>query len=131
MRTGSSAEVCSGGSTPERLEQRHTEPGEESPVTVWAGSFLTWCRIEKGLAPATLEAYSEDLRRFAAFCPPSGAEDSEMVHRYVDSLYAAGLSGRSIARHLTTLRNFYTFLLQEGKIQRDPVHLMTLPRQWS
>lgn len=100
-------------------------------IEAWASSFLTWCRIEKGLASASVEAYARDLARFAAFCPPNLAEETETLHAYVDDLYASGLSSRTIARHLTTLRSFYGFLLQEGKVQRDPVHLMTLPRQWS
>jgi integrase/recombinase XerD len=41
------------------------------------------------------------------------------------------LSARSIARHITTLRNFYRFLVQEGEIDRDPTEFLALPRQWT
>jgi integrase/recombinase XerD len=44
-------------------------------------------------------------------------------------LYGAGLSARSIARHITTLRNFYSFLTREGEIERDPTEFLALPRQ--
>jgi integrase/recombinase XerD len=40
------------------------------------------------------------------------------------------LGNRSIARHLTTLRSFYGFLLREGVIQNDPTQLLRSPRQW-
>jgi integrase/recombinase XerD len=46
-------------------------------------------------------------------------------------LYRAGLSARSIARHITTLRNFYSFLAREGEIERDPTEFLKLPRQSS
>ena len=32
---------------------------------------------------------------------------------------------------MATLRNFYSFLIAEGKVQCDPVRLMALPRQWT
>ena len=50
---------------------------------------------------------------------------------YVESLYAAGLSARSIARHITTLRNFYRFLVQEGQLNHDPTEFLSQPRQWT
>ena len=131
MRRGGAAGAGSGESAPMASKRRAGEAYPQSRLAVWAGAFLTWCRIEKGLTAATISAYCEDLRRFTEYCPPEDVENAETLHRYVDSLYAAGLSSRSIARHLTTLRGFYTFLLQEGNVQQDAVHLMTLPRQWS
>jgi integrase/recombinase XerD len=56
---------------------------------------------------------------------------AEDLAGYVESLYRAGLSARSIARHITTLRNFYSFLAREGEIDRDPTEFLALPRQWS
>jgi integrase/recombinase XerD len=41
-----------------------------------------------------------------------------------------GLNTRSIARHLTTLRGFYGFLLREGQISTDPTEFLGTPRQW-
>ena len=38
---------------------------------------------------------------------------------------------RSIARHVSTLRNFYRFLLEQGATADDPASLLTLPKQWS
>ena len=46
-------------------------------------------------------------------------------------MYSAGLSPRSIARHITTLRNFYSFLAREGKIDQDPTEHLAPPKQWS
>jgi integrase/recombinase XerD len=96
------------------------------------GEFLDFCRIEKGLAPNTIEAYARDLDKFRSFLGPGREEgfcDTEEVRRYIDSLYASGLSGRSIARHVTTLRGFFGFLLREGKAASDPTALLPLPKQ--
>jgi len=106
---------------------------EAAPVSVQAQAFLDYCRIEKGLAGNSIDAYGRDLARFAAFFQ-SGPEPEipgpEGVRRYLDSLYRSGLTSRSIARHLTTLRSFYGFLLREGRIASDPTARLPLPRQW-
>ncbi|HET8548721.1 MAG TPA: site-specific tyrosine recombinase XerD [Bryobacteraceae bacterium] len=102
----------------------------EGLIGAWVPAFLDFCRVEKGLSANSLDAYSRDLRRFAAFCPAHVTGDPELIRRYLDSLYNARLSSRSIARHLTTLRNFYSFLLSEGKVAVDPVGTAPMPRQW-
>ena len=100
----------------------------------WHGhltAYLNYCRMEKGLSNNSMEAYSADLARFAGFAGNRGEiPDTERVRLYLDSLYQAGLSSRSIARHLTTLRGFYTFLLREGVIDADPTRHLGAPKQW-
>lgn len=93
-------------------------------------AFLNFCRIEKGLSENTLQAYSADLERFIGFAqngPPPGAEG---IRKYLDQLHSTGLGNRSISRHLTTLRNFYGFLLREGQIETDPTEHLRGPKQW-
>ena len=93
--------------------------------------FLQFCRLEKGLSANSLSAYSTDLERFNKFLgdaePAPGTED---LRRYLDHLYQSGLSSRSVARHLTTLRNYFSFLLREGAIATDPSQYLRSPRQW-
>ncbi len=93
-------------------------------------SFLHFCRVEKGLAANSLQSYQFDLQRLSCWLPgPERDAAPEDLACYVESLYNAGLSARSIARHITTLRNFYGFLLGERVIGRDPTEFLTSPRQ--
>jgi integrase/recombinase XerD len=99
-------------------------------------TFLDFCRIEKGLASNSVASYRLDLLKFHSFAEVNGfgaadLPDTAALTRYVDSLYASGLKTRSIARHITTLRNFYRFLLTEKLIDSDPTEFLNLPRQWS
>jgi integrase/recombinase XerD len=61
----------------------------------------------------------------------SDCPDREGLAVYVDSLYSSGLSSRSIARHLATIRNYCSFLLRQGTIREDPTIFLTAPKQWS
>ena len=93
--------------------------------------FLDFCRLEKGLSANSLEAYSTDLSRFNKFLgSASRIPQTDDLRLYLDHLTQSGLSGRSIARHLTTLRSFYGFLLREGQIENDPTEHLRSPRQW-
>ena len=95
-------------------------------------TFLDFCRIEKGLARNSLEAYRQDLDRFAAhFGDPSEIPGLDELRSYTQGMYAAGLAARSISRHITTLRNLYKFLAGEGVIEADPTELLVAPRQWA
>jgi integrase/recombinase XerD len=98
-----------------------------------AQSFLDFCRVEKGLSPNSLSSYFIDLQRFSIGIQPLAPQraTAQDLGRYVESLYGAGLSARSIARHMTTLRSFYSFLTREGEIPSDPSEFLIPPRQWS
>src|SRR5271166_6407715 len=105
---------------------------EVAPVTARVQAFLDFCRIEKGLAWNTVEAYRQDLDRFTEYLAGSKQDLSsvETVRSYIDTLYQAGLASRSIARHITTLRNFHSFLVERGDTQSDPTSLLSTPKQW-
>jgi integrase/recombinase XerD len=101
-------------------------------LSVRIKTFLDFCRVEKGLAPNSIDSYRRDLTKFQSFFPRAGdLPNAEQIRRYIDSLYRSGLSSRSIARHTTTLRNFYRFLVAERAIDSDPTELLPLPKQWS
>jgi integrase/recombinase XerD len=93
--------------------------------------FLDFCRMEKGLAANSVASYARDLERFTAYSGGGESpvpETAEHVQGYVDSLYAAGSAGRTVARHLTTLRNFYRYLQREKRMEHNPTELMASPK---
>ena len=107
-------------------------PTVSRPVSGAVQSFLNYCRVEKGLADNSLSSYALDLQKLIAYTPKPVRELEEAdLGGYVEALYSKGLSARSVARHITTLRNFYRFLLEEGEVDRDPTERLTPPRQWS
>ena len=115
-----------------------------TPALPLLREFLNFCRIEKGLSTNSLQAYTRDLQRFGAFAgspqkedagasgsaPPAPIPGRETLHLYLNTLYRAGLSGRSVARHLASIRCYYGFLLQESRIEVDPSENIATPKQW-
>jgi integrase/recombinase XerD len=106
----------------------------ESPVSRGIRSFLTFCRMEKGLSQNSLDAYSRDLDALRVFCDPlthGALPDAEVLQSYVNHLYQKHLSARSIARHLSAIRSLFHFLVADEKVMVDPTEHLSSPKQWS
>jgi integrase/recombinase XerD len=103
-----------------------------APLTREVQSFLGFCRVEKGLAANTLSSYRIDLERLADFVrKPARQVEAADLNGHVESLYRSGLTARSVARHITAIRNFFRFLMQEGMVESDPTEFLSAPRQWT
>ncbi len=101
------------------------------PLSGLAQSFLDFCRVEKGLARNSIGSYRIDLERLERFLPAARETTSADLSGYLEGMYAQGLSPRSIARHVATLRNYYLFLTTEGIISRDPAEFLASPQTWT
>lgn len=102
----------------------------EGRLAVEIRMFLQFCRVEKGLAPASLEAYRSDLNQFSRMLSPSAAVTVHDVRQFLDHLANQGVSPRSAARKLSALRNFFRFLVAEGVWKEDPAEHLSPPRIW-
>ncbi len=106
----------------------------ESPTSRGIRAFLAFCRMEKGLSQNSLDAYSRDLAGLRAFSDPlthGALPDTEVLRSYVNYLYKKDLSTRSIARHLSAIRNLFHFLVADEKVAVDPTEHLSSPKQWS
>ena len=88
--------------------------------------------VEKGLADNTLAAYAADLNRFLDFLADKGLPLAEVdetgLFLYIVDIRKSGLSGRSLARHLSALRGFFTFAIEEGGLSADPARFLENPK---
>lgn len=95
-------------------------------------AFLEMLTAERNASPHTLRAYRRDLEGFAAFLAKRGRDvsrgETEDVRAYLARLAERGMSGRSTARHLSSLRQFHRFLVVEGVRDDDPLAAIDGPR---
>ncbi len=95
--------------------------------------FLNYLRIERNLAKNTQEAYMDDLADFWAFLHVHKTQDpAEVDHRlltdYARDLKQRKMAETSVARHFSSLRAYYKFLIMEGFIEKDPTQFLDSPR---
>jgi integrase/recombinase XerD len=109
---------------------------EDSDFDAPVRDFLTYARIEAGLAASTLEAYARDLEQMrdhlraqGVASPASTTVEHLAAHlRYLSK--DRGLDPRTIVRHLATIRVFFRFLHANFRIPTDPARVLERPTHW-
>ncbi|HUQ78437.1 MAG TPA: tyrosine recombinase [Patescibacteria group bacterium] len=99
--------------------------------------YLTYLRVERGLAPATIRAYRGDLVDFAAGVGATAgwAEGPDPARAHLAARARRGrpsdpgLAPTSLRRRAASIRGFYRFAYGDGLIGRDVAAHLDLPRQ--
>jgi len=94
--------------------------------------FVSYLKIEKGLAENSILAYQNDvdkLKDFAAGCNKTADQlDYEDLKQFISTLFDLGLSARSQARIISGIKQFYGFLILENLVKVDPSELLEQPK---
>ncbi|MEC8820620.1 MAG: site-specific tyrosine recombinase XerD, partial [Pseudomonadota bacterium] len=94
--------------------------------------YLDSIWIEKGLSRNTIESYGRDLEAISHWLEARGlkllrVQRSDLL-AYLAFRMKAGLTARSTARTLSSVRSFYRYLLRENKVVIDPTLQIDNPK---
>jgi integrase/recombinase XerD len=96
--------------------------------------YVAYLRVEKGMRPATCEAYQRDLEQFAEHLETSNSllitATQANVSAFMQGLRSYAVESRSIARKLSCLRGFYRWLLMDKRVDHDPTVNIESPASW-
>jgi integrase/recombinase XerD len=106
------------------------QPPPEDILTL----FLEFLSVEKGLSANTIQSYARDLAKFFLFLKKeriawTGAREADLV-RFIHHQSLSGLSPRSLARLISSLKSFYKFLILDGRLEKNPTLHLTSPKAW-
>jgi integrase/recombinase XerD len=95
--------------------------------------YLDHLRVERALSNHTLQAYARDLAKFVEHAENNQIDTPSAItpvilSSWLSSLTAAGISERSLARHLSAARGWIKFLAREGIIPNDPSENAVRPK---
>jgi len=94
--------------------------------------FVSYLKIERGLAENSVQAYQNDVVKLHDYFGGSSKDLTTIQYNdlqlFVGDLYDLGLSARSQARIISGIKQFFQFLVLEGEIENDPSQLLELPR---
>ncbi|MDH5466562.1 MAG: site-specific tyrosine recombinase XerD [Candidatus Aminicenantes bacterium] len=96
--------------------------------------FLEFLSVEKGLSSNTIQSYARDLAKLFRFLQKERISwmkaDEEGLVRFIHHQSRAGLSPRSMARLISSIRSFYNFLVLDGMIKKNPAVNLSSPKTW-
>ena len=92
--------------------------------------FRNYLRIERGMSPNTVASYVRDveglLKAYEGYLPADiGTAE---VERHLSDRIQKGLSKRSQARLLSSLRSFFNWCIEEGDLKDNPCDRIDAPK---
>ena len=97
--------------------------------------YLSYLRVEKGLAKNSLDAYENDLTKLKAWTEKNGFSIQVLTRQdlreWLIDLNRAKLSDSSRRRVVSSLRGFYKFLVIDGHIKANPAEDLDVPQKGS
>lgn len=95
--------------------------------------FVLHLEQERRMSIHTVSAYQRDLNRCIVFMEEHDLSmwnvmKTKQVRLFIAQLNREGLSGRSIQRHLSSLRSFYRYLIREERVLTNPAQVVQAPK---
>jgi integrase/recombinase XerD len=94
--------------------------------------YVNFLKLEKSLSKNSVAAYRTDMMKLYGFAESIGVEPEsvtgDQIQDFIAHLHDSGLSKRSQARIVSSVRGFYKYLLIEEVVDSDPTELIELPK---
>lgn len=96
-------------------------------------AYIRYLVAEKNLSQYTLRNYRNDLGDFFAYLEERDIDplhtDRQTMRGYLAGLRDRGIATASVTRKVSTIRNFYKFLVREEKIESSPLTGVVAPKR--
>ena len=95
--------------------------------------YLDYLEYERKYSLYTVDSYDKDITDFKGFLIINklgdfAKVDYDLVRNYMVDLYKKNYNSKTICRHISSLRNFYKFLLSHNYVNDNPFDLVTNPK---
>ena len=94
--------------------------------------FLTYLKDEKNYSPKTIDSYRSDIEKFFKFLDQEGIlmddVDVIVIRNFLTDELNEGVSKRSCRRRLSSLKQFYSFLVRKEMVKENPFILVSSPK---
>ncbi|RCH56081.1 site-specific tyrosine recombinase XerD [Mucilaginibacter hurinus] len=94
--------------------------------------FQSYLKLERSLAPNSIEAYSRDIEKLAQFAGDTDLKPETItladLRRFINWVNELGMIPSSQARILSGIKAFYKYLLMDDVIKVDPSELLESPK---
>ena len=94
--------------------------------------FKSYLKIERSLSINSVDAYVRDIYKYSEYIKTNNISvlktNLEDIRGFIKEINKIGISARSQARFISSIKSFYKFLLIEGFISNSPAELLASPK---
>ena len=94
--------------------------------------FKAHLKLERSMSPNTIAAYTSDVQKYFALLRRENTEPAaattEQIDRFLEEQVAAGVTKRSQARIISSVKALYRFLDAEGQLTQNPCDKLASPK---
>lgn len=92
--------------------------------------FLEYLKIEKNYSENTIKGYNKDLLDYKEYLKTKDVKDTDykFIRSYLSYMFLKKYEKKTISRHISTLRSFYKYLVNENIIKKNPMILISNPK---
>ncbi|MDE6451170.1 MAG: site-specific tyrosine recombinase XerD [Odoribacter sp.] len=97
-------------------------------------SYKTYLILEKSLSSNSVEAYLNDINKLAKYCADKhniqvpDEVNYDTLKDYLVYVSEIGVTNRTQARCISSIRSFFKFLVFDGKLENNPTRLLEAPK---
>lgn len=97
-------------------------------------SYKSYLILEKSLSANSVEAYLNDIRKLAGYCAEHHQVTTpndvtyDILKNYLFYVGEVGVTNRTQARCISSIRSFFKFLVLDGQLEIDPTVLLETPK---
>lgn len=97
-------------------------------------AYKTYLSSERGYSNYTIQSYFLDIEEFEDYLKQEeqgtllNLKTTQTARNYMSVLYHKGYKKKTIARHLSSLKTFYRYLVTEKKVKENPFEMIESPR---
>jgi site-specific recombinase XerD len=111
-----------------------TQNQKDSPIQPLLEAYIRYLIAEKNLSPFTLRNYRTDILDFSRYMDEHEDDgpleaDRHSFRRYLAYARDGGIVSASLARRVSTIRNFYAYLAREGHLESNPLAGVGSPKR--
>jgi integrase/recombinase XerC len=91
--------------------------------------YLEYLQHLKRFSPHTVKAYRQDIRQFLDYFQEGKLNvDKENIRDFISVIFVKSKKKTTVARKIYAVKSFYTYLLQKGKISKNPFDAIGTPK---
>ena len=95
-------------------------------------SYISYLAGARGFSLNTVSAYESDIKQFVSFIHKRNKNIEQLgkldISDYIHYISKPGIASTTLSRKISSLRNFFRFLMEEGLVKDDPTLALESPQ---